>query len=108
MSMNVIRKKQGIQHQKQQKKTQSVPWDAGKENKNKAMKMNKDEFSCLLKNSELRFDSGLKRQNQKTFCFGRQTFSDLNVIFHLFPSDCGKTEEPSQWPLFLPSHCVIK
>lgn len=31
--------------------------------KKKAMKMNKDEFSGLLKNSELRFDSGLKRQN---------------------------------------------
>lgn len=28
-----------------------------------AMKINKDEFSGLLKNSELRFDSGRKRQN---------------------------------------------
>lgn len=68
------------------------------------MKMNKDEFSDLLKSSELRFDSGGKRQNQKTFGFGGQTLSDLNVIIHLFPSDHGKTEKSSQWPLFLLSH----
>lgn len=39
MSMNVIRKKQGMQHLKQQMKTQSVPWDAAKEDKKNLKKL---------------------------------------------------------------------